>query len=387
MKSFIRLFICILIIISIISSLQASNRKFINPNQKRQFNLQIQQNLSNRPVWTNFKQSHGNNWSVLWDELTSTPYLLKQNHFQLSLPINETNAESKGRQILSNLQTVFRISSSQFQLTSSLNRDGNWHLSFRQIYNNYPVYSSRIQFKINSDGKVSRIRSNVFPDLSVSVTPSISQQTAIDSAKRLFNFQESIDSLCNISYGIFPVINLNSVSDKFVYVITLADGDMPGKWTYFVDTESGNVITNRKEFSNDIISGSVSGYIYPEHPPQYPGSDKQLRSWKIGEVNVRGAGTTYTNEFGYYEISAPPAIYTISSGPLQGEHLVVYDNDGEELSHFCGLFEEMEHDWIWNEDGNYDEENDDEMNLWYHTTEIYQTVKNQSGNFGWDLMD
>jgi len=387
MNSLISFFICILLFVIINPELQASNRKFINPNQKRQFNQQNQQNLSNSKTWTNFKRSHGTSWSVLWDELTTTPYLLNQNHFQLPLPINEMNVESKGRQILSKLQSVFRLSDNQFNLISRLERDGSWYLAFRQVYNNYPVYSSRIHFKINPDGKVSRIRSNVFPDLTISVTPSISQQSAVDSAKMLFNFQQNIDSLCNISYGIFPVINLNSISEKFVYVITLADGDLPDKWMYFVDAELGNVITNRRLCSNDNISGTVLGYIYPEYPPEYAGSTKQLMPWQSGEVNVRGAGTTYTNELGYYHITAQPAIYTISSGPLQGEHLIVYDNDGEELSHFYGLYEEMVHDWIWNEDGNYDEETDDEINVWYHATDIYQTVKNEFGNFAWDLME
>lgn len=64
MKSFTNFVICVLFIVSINSSLQASNRKFINPNQKKQFNLQIQQNFSNRTVWKRYKQSYGNNWSV-----------------------------------------------------------------------------------------------------------------------------------------------------------------------------------------------------------------------------------------------------------------------------------------------------------------------------------
>ena len=77
--------ILIFSLLGLISSLKAQNpnRQIINPNSKLQFNPTTQQSLSQRSVWVNSLQANGSNWSVLWDEITETPYLLSRGNYAL----------------------------------------------------------------------------------------------------------------------------------------------------------------------------------------------------------------------------------------------------------------------------------------------------------------
>jgi len=254
-------------------------------------------------------------------------------------------------------------------------------VSFAQVYNNLPVYNSRIQLVINSSGKLLRVRSSVYPNLNISTTPGISEANAINSAKTVFGFQAGIDSVGAVELGISPVRSAQTVIPKLVYLVPLSDGDFPDQWVYFVDANDGSIVTNRRDTDNDVIQGTVTGYIYPD----YPTDTRELNVWQFGQVDV-DAYTTYTDENGFYSVVVPPAFHEIGAGPLQGEHLVVFDNAGPELSYSSVPTGDGNNDWTWNTSGSYSAENDDEVNAWYHATKIYKYVDNPS-HLDWDLMD
>ena len=228
---------------------------------------------------------------------------------------------------------------------------------------------------INSSGKLLRVRSSVYPNLNISTTPGISEADVINSAKSAFGFQDGVDSVGAVQLGIFPVRSAQTISPKLVYLVPLSDGDFPERWTYFIDASDGSVVTNRRDADNDEIQGTVTGYIYPEHPT----NNKDLRAWQFGQVEVDG-DTAYTDKNGFYSIVVDPGFHEISAGPLQGEHLIVFDNAGPELSYSSVPTRGGNNDWPWNASGSYNAEDDDEVNAWYHATKIYKYVEDPSGH-------
>ncbi|SMC79337.1 T9SS type A sorting domain-containing protein [Moheibacter sediminis] len=113
-------------------------------------------------------------------------------------------------------------------------------LRFQQMIQGVPVFQSEIVVHFNNKGAVTYTSESLQKEAAnISVTPALSAQTAMQTAKTALNLQGQITDEQNKLY----VLQTENNETKLVYRVVLSSFDTPGNWEAMIDAQNGNVIS------------------------------------------------------------------------------------------------------------------------------------------------
>lgn len=355
------------------------------PFPKRKFNLGIQHRLSQSAHWQKLIAS-GNYTHVVWDENTQTPCVIRGPGAKLSATLENRNIETQTREFLRELSMVLQVDDSELLFQSAVQREGIWHVTYRQHKSGVPVYQGGVRLTINGDGKVPYIRPTIYPQIDVSTTPSLSLWEATKIAGEQVGFFDEIDSLLTNSLVILPLADENGVSYRLAWKLRFLIKNPREKWVYFIDAHSGEIIFWYEAIVHDEVYGTVRGYYYPN----FPGDNRDDAPFELIRVDARVLGgicmppdITFdeTNFSGYYSITVPgpeSCEYEVTASLAGLKHLEVLNHNGDDAS-YSGIATPIEpHNWTWDDDT---PALDSEMNVYYHATDMYSLMLENPFNF------
>jgi Zn-dependent metalloprotease len=296
--------------------------------------------------------------------------------------INPNNIKQLGKSIIKDYEDILDISSNDLKVyRAKRGRNSSWHLGFRQLYKDVPIWRSYVRFTIEGQGLVNTISANIHPDIKLSVDPNISADDALSTVISAFIEDDTDTVTVREKPGLFiyPKTEENSVSYYLTYKVDLVSKDL----LYFVDAFSGEiieVINNRLDYNNN---GTVSIKYFPEHYDDtsvvydgFSGVYVKITNY-LGQKMKDG----YTNSNGQYNLTwyGGYSLYNLKGTGnfhLSNDYVDInaYDTFEHNYSFLPGS--NHVHDWTYA---------NDETNVFYHVNVIHDYITDSP--FYFDDMD
>ena len=226
-----------------------------------------------------------------------------------ALVLSGSNLEEKVFSFLETYKAVFNLNQpdTSFDIVSvKTDSYGFQHITLNQVYDGVPIYDGKLKFHFTAENKLATINGNFLPNIKLSATPSLTENTANTIA-----LQAIIDQDLNKS-GEPLFINKNSL---YVFQKGLAQGhystrhlvyevevrnELDVREFIFVDAQSGTVIEQFTGMAHAldriVYENSTANTVWEEGDP-FPGS---LTIWQRNEVEVSAhTYNFFNNAFGY----------------------------------------------------------------------------------------
>lgn len=283
-------------------------------NNKWKPDAGYQEELRNKANWQSFIQANGT-WYVMFNEENQRPYPA------FGTPIQMAGADSRERAMnfITSKLTGFNIPVNELNFESVVSGDDYDYVDYNQVHIGVPVLWSNLKVKMTKAGAVIMFNANVYSDIAIPVSPSLSEGAAGAAAEKGIFGATVTSRYVNPQVKILPIPANRKNDYKLVYEVTVSgqvtDGP-PVEYYTLVDAHTGEVYyrTNKvlhangntdkaKEAKKETAAAPaaaaantdvyVRGTVYPTHP--YNASQLVLLK------NLRfTAGTTYyTDNAGY----------------------------------------------------------------------------------------
>ncbi|HMB44199.1 MAG TPA: SdrD B-like domain-containing protein, partial [Candidatus Methanoperedens sp.] len=214
---------------------------------------------------------------------------------------SQQNFDSKIQSILSNASGN-NIDPDHLVLSSSYLTDKSDDLSimkYVQKFKGLNIHSSRIIVGIKN-GKVVTLKSNYYPEKDIDTETTLSKEDIIEIIEKDIGFQlikgglrphetfsfeeleanksafvrkkfnlENRTTVEDILLVIYPEPTRTEIKYHLTYKVELGLSiSPPSKWVYFIDANNGEILEKYNKVVFNILSGHVTGRIYPEYPNQ-----------------------------------------------------------------------------------------------------------------------
>jgi hypothetical protein len=194
---------------------------------------------------------------------------------------------------------------------------------FRQVYKNLPVLFSDVMVRMNSNGRVSMIGSEFYPDCSVDTNPQLDAADARTAA--LAGLKINTDNGVTFEdHGlcVLPYRTLDGIKYRLAWELQIGIDDLH-IWNTWVDAETGEIIwrwNQVRDGSDGNVTGSVSVSSVND-----PATTVLYRDMT---VKVNGASST-TDAAGHYTSSNSGAV----TASLSGTYCKVSRQNGSNASY------------------------------------------------------
>jgi len=327
-------------------------------------------------TWIDTTDVLGNRIHIKVNEKTGAPhriYGLKVNFKRYGM-ITERNAQGLSRKFLTEYAKLLKIQPGALKFKSANHDQGRWYVNFQQHYKGVPVFRAYLGFTIHETGNVILVGADVYPDIHIDVTPSLSSDEALKIAQMKFMALTGIDSMVirkKPEFIILPIEKEKSFEYLIAYHVELEYIDTPALFSegYFIDAKEGNIIKKYSNIRDSDISGTVNIIYWPKHyyDSQVTGSYK---NGKIKLINTLGqTQTKYTNSSGYYHFSNLGYSLHVLSSYLEGKYVKLHGNSEY---HEETLYPST-HNWTWDAS--------DATNVYYHANRMHDFFRGWPFNY------
>lgn len=356
--------------------------------QYQAYDAPWQQELKLLTSWHQFSQRHPS-WHVIFNEGNNKPHRAYGN----AIPVAGANLMARTWQFMAQELEGFNIPSGALELVNTHSSAKYDFVNFRQLYEGLEVINSRLTLKFTKNGEVILFGLDVFNDININTTPSISESQAILLAQQ--GLHNVTSSSATPRLKVLAIQGNRSYTYKLVREIFIEGVDhenVPERWEVLVDAQSGELLSRRNLVVN--IHGpetravahngpeangnlTLKGTIYPVHP-FLPDSLVNLPHLQFS-VN----GTTYfTDANGIYDqgISNLPQTGTF---PLQGRwSRVVHGNTGFNTPTFSLSIDSLRDSIHYDARGTAPANNTiRHLTAYYHTSLVHDYMKSVMPNF------
>ncbi|MBO8130205.1 MAG: right-handed parallel beta-helix repeat-containing protein [Candidatus Marinimicrobia bacterium] len=260
-----------------------------------------------------------------------------------------------------------------------MNNKGRWYINFKQQYKGVPVYRANVGFTVHENGNVVLVGSDVYPDISIDATPSISSDEALKIAQSNFMELTGTDSLVirkEPELIIFPVENEKNFSYILSYNIELEYIDSLNVYSqvYFINAKTGEIIKEYSNIMNDCINATLNYKYWPEHYYDQQSGDQVYRNSKVRLYNLLGQAvdTKNTNSTGYVSFCNLAYNTYFLTAKFENSYVRLRNTNGLTKSLLPGTY-------------NLSWDATDESNVYHHVNLIHDFFKNSP--FNYDGMD
>ncbi|MBD3224261.1 MAG: T9SS type A sorting domain-containing protein [Caldithrix sp.] len=218
-------------------------------------------------AWISFKNKEGESWKIRWNEETGLPRTI----FNGLTKTYSGNARSAVKILFKEHRKLFGFKEGLTDLKhlrTQKNR-GVRHVTLQQYYQGIPVEEAQYKVHIRKNGRVDMINGFYYPEINISITPSISSNKAIEIVKNDLTIVNPSGQSSTTQLVIFP-----TQEDKFrlVWKVIFFAEQPFTDWLYYVDAGSGQVV----ERFNRIMHVTGIGNVYPTHPGISSSATKDL---------------------------------------------------------------------------------------------------------------
>lgn len=278
------------------------------------------------------------------------------------------NVDKTARKFLSDYQDIIKISPDNLSTVKTRNMNANWYLSYQQIYEGIPVFSTHVGFTIEKDGRIRCIGADIYSDIEAKTTPLISDKQALEIAETDFKTDgvEEAELVKEISLLIYPEIVDTVINYYLVYSVELSSPSPTKQWIYFVDAFHGGIIHRADAFRDGDwnIHGKVRKKYFPEYESDTPVSYGGLEGVQIN-IHKNGGlleATGQTNTSGLYDIDwvsdyNQKKLQGTKNLNLVGDWCKILNGETKTHEYFFYPSHVKRHDWYWATD---------ETNVFYH---------------------
>jgi hypothetical protein len=317
--------------------------------------------------WKAFISRYDAKWSVSWDDSRDIPHRALLSGLRLAQSATESNIEEICRSFVSANEDLFGVKNADLSLSEKALR-GKWYIIFDQTHDGVPVYGGRVHFRVATNGNLLLFGSECYPQVNANVTPSVSKEKAVQTAKESVDFKDGRDELVETKLVIYADQTVTPYRYYLTWAVRLRTKTPPGNWLAFVDAHSNEIIHSENQIRFDTVSGTVTGFILPKYyndtPVEMP--------FACERVSIVAVGQNNTDVAGHYSINvAIPGKYVVDS-KLSGPYAVVLWEDGAEAQHSDTAQSGVPHDWAWTapDDGLLDE-----FTVYYHMIHVHDFIK------------
>jgi hypothetical protein len=303
----------------VISNADKNNIRYIK-NIKRLPDVPYQKELRERDSWKNFLTANGT-WYVTFNEENAKPHRA----FGTPIPIFGMDAQSQAMNFINSKLTAFNIPVSELSYASGGTSPSFNYVHYRQIHGGLKVLNSDVFVKLTPDGSVITFGCDVFNNIVVPTSPSISASAAITFGETGIT-ETVVSTSVNSELFILPIPEFKQNLYKLVYEVTISTKDatgVPARYYTLVDATNGEVLYRENKVlhyetpkpayapllapaaATDI---NITGTVFASNP--YVASVvKPLRNLKM----VASATTYNTDSMGYIGLaSASPTSVTFT---------------------------------------------------------------------------
>ncbi len=302
----------------IISNANKNDVRFIK-NTKRLPDVAFQQALRESAEWQNFVAANGT-WYVVFNEENAKPHRA----FGKPVPVFGMDPQSKAMNFITSKLSGFNIPVSELSYAGGAVSQNFQYVHFNQIHSGLKVLYSDVYVKMTPAGSVITFGCDVYNDIAISTSPTISSTDAITFAQIGIS-----DAVVNTSVKsdlfILPVPEFKKNIYHLVYEVTIETVDLtgvPANYLTLVDANTGEVLsrTNKVLHYDSKVTPTptpvpaaatditITGTVYPTNP--YAATQvKPLVNMEM----VQGATTYNTDALGYIGLpSATPVSVNFS---------------------------------------------------------------------------
>ena len=301
----------------VISNAEKNNIRYIK-NIKRLPDVAYQQELRERDSWKNFMAANGT-WYVSFNEENAKPHRA----FGNPIPVSGMDAQSRAMNFITTKLGAFNIPVSELAYASGGTSPSFQYVHYNQMHSGIKVLNSDVYVKLTPSGNVITFGCDVFNDIAISLSPSISASAAITAAETGLS-ETIVSTSVNSEMFILPIPEFKQNIYKLVYEVTIETKDatgIPARYYTLVDASNSEVLYRENKIlhydapkpapvappaaATDInINATVYGFN-----PYVASVVKPLRNLKMVE-----SSTTYnTDSMGYIGLSsASPTSVTFS---------------------------------------------------------------------------
>src|SRR3989339_1994285 len=237
-----------------------------------------------------FKEKYGEKWKIEKDEETGLPKDIRGFNVDLKkeakakrLIAAQEDTPSLMQSFISDNKAALGIEPANLKLneveydtSDSEEKEGTWYMSYVQEHNSLPVFGG-VFSSVAIDGKLVKLSSNYYPDITISTIPDLSAEDAKATAKKASGIDAEPEK---VSLIIFPEES-KPVKYRLAWQIDFGlVENPPGRWTYIMDANDGSVLHKYNNVFTASLSGVVTANIYPEYP------DKGQRAVNLTSLNV-----------------------------------------------------------------------------------------------------
>ena len=283
-----------------VSESRDPNLKTFITNNKKMADAAYQSQLRTTGAWKNFSENH-RGWTAVFNEETGKP------HRAFGAPITSIFAGSlqeKAFSFITSELSEFNIPVNELQFRNTTANQKYHYVNYKQFHNGLEVLWANVQVKMTLDGKIMLFGLNVYDNINISVTPSLSASAASAAASNLIGVTPTAVTV-NPDLKILPVpVNRNN-DYRLVYEVTVDGRDVNNfRSIYYtlVDANTGEILyrADRVQHATDI---TVNGTLYKTHPYN-PTSVEPLKHLRL---NVSAVNYT-TDTLGFISLTSNPPV-------------------------------------------------------------------------------
>lgn len=236
--------------------------------------LTYQQELRESYPWKKFIQDNGN-WWVLFNEENRKPHRA----FGKPIQVSGATPEISARNFISNHLQNFKIPANDLVLTGVTTTEKYHYVNFSQLFNGIKVLESKMTVRITPSNKVVMFGADVYHDINISTSPSISNSAAQTFAMSGIN-ETIISTTLAPELFVLPIPENKAYIYKLVYQVnvkTMDADNIPSDFYTLVDATTGEILyrqnmvkhfdhkDEKKKMPGGTIDAQVNGTVYMTH--------------------------------------------------------------------------------------------------------------------------
>ena len=239
-------------------------------NTKRLPDDKYQTFLRESTSWKTFAANNPT-WSVVFNEENQKPQMA----YGGAIPVSGASVQDKAMNFINTYLLDYKIPLADISLYSTTTNAQKYdHANFLQTYQGLKVIDSRIKIKMTKAGEVVYFKTDVFSDITIGISPSISEDAALNFAKN--GFTETItNSYAEQGLKILPVPQYRKYEYHLVYEVYVETYDdinkVPAKYYTLVDANDGKILYRQNKVDHfgppsTQATVTVNGTLYPTNP-------------------------------------------------------------------------------------------------------------------------
>ena len=306
-------------------------------SSEEQFLISTEYMLVNSQPWKDFKASYGSNWNVEFNAETNSPKKIigggvSSSDFGIDI-VTKDNIDNFARTFFGSNTNLIKIDGQNLVASTINERDGFLTASYYQTYNGLQVIDSGVKFAVKNN-KMVLFKSNYHPSISISTTPLINKNKAINEAKNFFQVRESLSDEKS-ALKIYPLKNPRNYA--LVYQVDLPliknpfNESLYSQYTVFIDANSGAIMDYYDNVEYDYLSGNIKGNIFPVFDFPINPND-QVEAVIEDELVSVASNQGITDANGDYLISGLSGSVTLESITGIGKIMILHINKKKVMS-------------------------------------------------------